>query len=95
MIQKLIEKYYPNYSGCDNIALEGDLHKILFDKGSIDDGDCADHLLKQYTQEDHDNNQVLIDWQEERIKILETTLEIIGEELERTIAHIMILKNFR
>lgn len=44
-----VEKYYPNYSSSDEIAENGDLHKLL--EESYEEGDCAHDLYKELRDE--------------------------------------------
>ena len=78
-IQDFIEKYYPNYYRCDNIALEGDLYKIM--DGEWDDGDrgagpdpkeedAAHYLLRTEFDGNPDHPGIVAWWARERIKIL-------------------------
>lgn len=41
LIQGFIEDNYPNYSSCDTIASEGDLHKLIFNPDEVEVGDCS------------------------------------------------------
>ena len=42
-IWEFVEKYYPDYSGSEDIAREGDLTKII--EGEWEAGDCAYELI--------------------------------------------------
>lgn len=44
-VQAFIEEYYPDYSRSDEIAREGDLHKLIFSPGEIEADDCAYDLF--------------------------------------------------
>lgn len=85
-IQSFIEEFYPNYTSCNDIAREGDLHRVVFEPESIEEGSCAEDVLNEYQQEDHDNNQPLQDWQEYRIGVLEKAIEgFINSDFRKSI----------
>ena len=73
--QWFVEKYYPDYGGANEIAWEGDLNKIVNSPDDIEEGDCADQRLKEYTQQELDDNQPKMDWLEAYVDVLERSIE--------------------
>ena len=70
-VQDFIETYTQDYHRSQDIADEMTLYMALNGEHS----DSVDKLLKSYSQEDLDNNQLKIDWMEARIAQLETAIK--------------------
>lgn len=79
----VVEKYYPNYDRCDDIALSEDLQKLLNKEQTY--GSYADVLLHSDYDGDVDNPQIKIDADNLNKTIYEKTLtafiEMIYKEL--------------
>jgi hypothetical protein len=59
----------------DAISVEQDYHRIATEPEGIEEYTHAYDLMNlEYTQEDHDNQQPLIDWQQRRIDLLEKAI---------------------
>ena len=80
-IQDYIEKFYPDYSRSNEIGEEMDLFIAVFEPEDMTEDSAAMRLHKSYSQEDHDKNIPLQDWQEQRINILETVILEMGKEI--------------
>ncbi len=65
--------HYPDYDHADEIAWEGDLHKLVTEEYEADD--CADKLLKEEYDNDIRNPQIAIDHAEALKDIYEQAIE--------------------
>lgn len=74
-VQDFIESYYPDYSRSQEIADEMDLFIANFEPEDMEEDSSAMRVFNDYSQEDHDNNQMLMDWRECRIDILERCIK--------------------
>lgn len=70
-VDEFIEKYYPNYSSCSDIARENDLYLIMEEEE--EDGSIADELLRG--EYDWNRQHAKLDWIQLRMEILEAAIE--------------------
>lgn len=68
-----VERFYPDYCHCDDIAHDDDLEKLV--NGEYEDGDCAHELLKSEYGGDLNNPQIKIDRDSWRMEIYESAIE--------------------
>lgn len=89
-----IEKYYPKYYSCDDIARSGDLCKII--DNEFEAGDCAESLLNSDYNGDVKNPQIIIDANELNLtiygKAIMGFIKSINVEKKNAIEEILINK---
>ncbi len=76
-----VERYYPKYSSSDEIAHEGDLHKLV--AGEYEEGDCAHELLKDEYGGNILNPLIEIDHKIALCEIYEKAIEAYIEQQKR------------
>jgi hypothetical protein len=79
-VWEFVSQYYPDYYHSNEIAQEGDLHKLV--EKDYEEGDCADKLLKDEYGGDIDNPQIFTDWEAANRDILEKAIEGYIESLK-------------
>ncbi len=57
---EFVEKYYPNYSSCDDIARNEDLYRLIHKEQ--EEGDDADTLLQAEYNGDLNSGRIIIDY---------------------------------
>jgi hypothetical protein len=78
-VQGFIETYYPDYYHSDEIAQEGDLHKLLNDE--YEQGDGADELLQDEYEGNIRHPQIEIDHTRAYMDILERSIQGYVDQL--------------
>ena len=82
-----VEKYYPNYYGCEDIAKCNDLAKLLDE--DFEDGDCAAQLLESDYNNDLKCGHIQVDYdklhKEVYEKAIENFLKIQSKEISKII----------
>lgn len=71
-IWKFVENNYPDYDHSDEIAWNGDLHKLV--NKEYEKGDCADRTLQNLYGGDINHPQIFIDYHAGLIKIYEESI---------------------
>ena len=83
-IQNFIEKYYPNYDSCNDIAENEDLRKLI--NNEHQKGDDADRLrIKKYPcpGDVSENNFSINDFAKSELKILQLTIKSFIENIPK------------
>lgn len=80
-----VQRYYPNYHGCDEIAHNDDLHKLS--EGEYEKGDCAHQLLKREYGGNLKNPRIKRDLTESNEAIYANAIEgyILEQRAEATV----------
>jgi hypothetical protein len=75
-----VEKYYPDYHRCDNIATEGDLCKL--NEKEYEEGDCAHGLLMDWYNGDINHPDIFKDWKVYLCDIYEVAINAYIESIK-------------
>jgi len=73
-IWSFVEKFYPNYHGCDKISLFNDLSKLRFEE-PLKPGDSANQLLENKYDNDINHANIETDYARTYVRILELAIE--------------------